>query len=820
MASISTLNYALPPDVYFWRWSEDGSAIESLSGKTMAFRQEILTILQSLAEADGIPPLGSLLILNAACIGQIDDFFEGYDAITRTVDSEEKTKAFGEALRKTLVEISSLPAELRTGIQAKTRLFHTFFSRTTWSHQGEKACQIAHELTAENPALWLTQNGAPQAPAQRLLRDCRAIIKSAAGITAKEFENKIHTGLEFTELSSVSFDQDFPAEKEDSRSLLEQLQAAGGETGAIATVAKQVIGLVSIPQPSQAEDTLHIGGVSDIINRGSPDKLLVSELAWGDEILATRLAQNEALFYQRETPPQRSPYQRLILMDHGLRYWGLLRLYALAAHLGLRFQDSKNKELPIKTFVGTDFGYQPLPLDSVVDIQAALTQLPVHLDFTPAVSALALDLLDEVSEGPTTDVFLVASAGSLQSPELLQVLDQLTSTVRRKGGRLFSVNIDADGSLFIVEHRARGNRVLQKGQLDLDDLLSAKDNSPTKPKASQQLRAKTLEEVTGSKFYTHYPLPIEFYSHPARKDRMVFNSKTQSYLGVDTNQRLMEWSDRSDRAIERSPKLPGREHWVFTGPYNCIVIACSAQKAGESVTVWALEETGHLKEIPIAPSKHSFPSKIELNEDQLLVFYPNSCEVFNLNSGKVIHSEKLTFQLSVTNRHIFSNKRVVIKGPDEHLERLIEFFESPSPIRDNFQTIHPASILFDENGFLFLYQTEEEFILDHASLSWIPTGLENNRLAKAGPHAFAPSGYRSHPTEDDIKTVLFGELVVSLDQRGLMHLSFADESWTLTLNTGKFSSWKSKENLDKEIANNEELQLFLIRIQNHVKGQN
>jgi len=67
MTGTSTIHYAVPPHAYFWQWSDDGTAMEWADDHTLAFSEEILAILKSLADLGGIPPLGSVLLLHAAC---------------------------------------------------------------------------------------------------------------------------------------------------------------------------------------------------------------------------------------------------------------------------------------------------------------------------------------------------------------------------------------------------------------------------------------------------------------------------------------------------------------------------------------------------------------------------------------------------------------------------------------------------------------------------------------------------------------------------------------------------------------------------------
>ena len=93
--------------------------------------------------------------------------------------------------------------------------------------------------------------------------------------------------------------------------------------------------VVHLPRKISESDELPMGGVSDITNRGPLDRLLTSELAHDDTTLALRVATNEALYLRRETPPKTPTPRRLILIDVGIRMWGVPRVFAAATAMAL-----------------------------------------------------------------------------------------------------------------------------------------------------------------------------------------------------------------------------------------------------------------------------------------------------------------------------------------------------------------------------------------------------------------------------------------------------------------------------------------------------
>ena len=77
---MQALNYLQPPPGYFWHWTEGGRVIEWSDGSTVCFRDELQTVLRELAPG-GLPPLGPLLLLLAACRDSSDPMSKGIISI-------------------------------------------------------------------------------------------------------------------------------------------------------------------------------------------------------------------------------------------------------------------------------------------------------------------------------------------------------------------------------------------------------------------------------------------------------------------------------------------------------------------------------------------------------------------------------------------------------------------------------------------------------------------------------------------------------------------------------------------------------------------
>src|SRR5262249_28902167 len=80
---------------------------------------------------------------------------------------------------------------------------------------------------------------------------------------------------------------------------------------------------------------LPLGGYADVATRGHLEQLLPSQLAYEDLEFIRRLAQRELLFFRREDPHVHTREDLVVLLDQGVRTWGIVRLVLTAAVFAL-----------------------------------------------------------------------------------------------------------------------------------------------------------------------------------------------------------------------------------------------------------------------------------------------------------------------------------------------------------------------------------------------------------------------------------------------------------------------------------------------------
>ena len=186
-----------------------------------------------------------------------------------------------------------------------------------------------------------------------LMAELRPLHEGLKRFDWAAFKLRFQTGLE-QPIEPADIDLE-PAER--TRQLIDRLQD-DEELGGLARIARHMMAAIHLPRAISDREDLPVGGVSDISNRGPMDRLLLSELAHDDLTLAVRIAMNEALYLRRETPPSNPPKHRAVLLDSGVRLWGVPRVFATAVGMALAAGAQRNVRTDVFRAAG----------DEVVDV--------------------------------------------------------------------------------------------------------------------------------------------------------------------------------------------------------------------------------------------------------------------------------------------------------------------------------------------------------------------------------------------------------------------------------------------------------------------
>ena len=340
--------YLQAPPNGLWRWAEEGDVLVWADGATVSFRAEIVQILQWLAP-NGVPPFGAIALMLAGCRGKVPSVLSLLESPTTPLSPERGPKAaalftarlqLAAQLEAALVELrklSTLPADLKTGIKAKCVLAEAILE-TAKVERFIDARAVLNGMREPSSDAELNPDTGSLKPTN-LVRQLHIVAEGLKLHTPESLELRIRTGLDAL---PQEIDADLPV-AERARHLIDDL-SRDREHGAVARAARELMAAVRLPRRLAQREELAVGGISDITNRGPLDRLLLSELAHDDLTLAVRVALNEALYLRREPPMREPPGTLAVLLDSGLRLWGIPRVLASAVALALAACDKQHAQ--------------------------------------------------------------------------------------------------------------------------------------------------------------------------------------------------------------------------------------------------------------------------------------------------------------------------------------------------------------------------------------------------------------------------------------------------------------------------------------------
>src|SRR5690606_12726994 len=181
------------------------------------------------------------------------------------------------------------------------------------------------------------------------------------------------------------------------------------------------------------------------------------EFANDDLVFLTRLANNEALYLQREIPPASNNLERVILIDISLKNWGTPKVLAFATMLAI----ARHPKTDIKCVAyGIGDTYYPLFADTVHSVIASLQILAGSLSAARGLS----NFFKEFPDSQDRDVFLITTLAAIQQAEMIKVMNDNYRSIH------YWIHTEADGSIEIFKRQQNSKRHVQHMQLPLDTL--------------------------------------------------------------------------------------------------------------------------------------------------------------------------------------------------------------------------------------------------------------------------------------------------------------------------------------------------------------
>ena len=529
-------SYFAPPLNSFWKWVAGGEAAAWGSGETITFRDELAQVLERLAP-DGLPPLGAVLLLLAAArenwAATMAHPFLLAAILVRSGPSAWAEETANQLLRG-LDRIHQLRGRLPMTTPLRAELadvvFETYRGRTTPTFAAavvrtlktglpESVLDPGPPCVRADPHYWASQvaPGGGKWHSLVWLNDARGLQEGLDRVDPERLALRLRTGLDdIVKPAAVELS---PAEQ--TRALITRLQE-DDELSGLARLARNLMAAVTLPRALSDPEDLPLGGVSDISNRGPLDRLLLSELAHDDLTLAVRVANGEALYLRRESPPRTPPRQRVVLLESGIRSWGVPRVFATAVALALAATTDAHTRVVCYRARGP--AVVPVDLCSRAGLVEHLAAL--ELDAHPGEALAAFRSAADGSADPA-DLVLVASA------DVLGDRDFQAALAREEVWPLHAVSVCRDGRFQLQLLGPRGGRVLRTALLDLDELLAAR-----KPRTAPLIAQDSPRDLPAILSVKPFPLLLPHALNP----RESWHVARVGVLSLSRDRRLTLWT--------------------------------------------------------------------------------------------------------------------------------------------------------------------------------------------------------------------------------------------------------------------------------------
>ncbi|MFY7844386.1 hypothetical protein [Chryseobacterium gambrini] len=477
-------------DDYFWEWTTDedipddtgyneNNLIVLSDLSAIAYRPYIIEILKEL-QAQGFPPFGALLLV----LYVTNDSYINIDRL-RGIIYHPLVREKVDAVLQFLTNINNLNSIYKKG-QNKIILFQTIFNDAHNLISAASSQQILKEyyrqpnkiadcisndnvyvptLIKELQTLELLSNKFPTT---------ESIIEAMKGFTdIPELEDEV-----VEEETTVETDKDFIQE------LIEE-----PKTFQVGSLIKRIWSGLKIPMRHLSPGEQPIGGISDMTNKGELHRMLLSEFANEDDIFMNRVANNEALFIQREIPPEENIFERIILIDTSLKNWGTPKVLAFASAIAVIKHPKAHSECKVFA-LGQNI--IPISLDKVDEVVENLNHVSPVLE----VSGTLEKFFNEEHKEKDLEVFFITNQENLNHQNLHKIIHENRDRLK------FLVTTSANGELNFYKYHKGTRKHIQKIMLPLQELWA---NPP-----ERRQRRESKFSGNGKKANVPFNYPILF----------------------------------------------------------------------------------------------------------------------------------------------------------------------------------------------------------------------------------------------------------------------------------------------------------------------
>ncbi|MGE8554015.1 MAG: hypothetical protein ACN6OB_08765 [Chryseobacterium jejuense] len=466
---------------YFWEWKTDEDVpgdsgyhdnnLLSIPGVgAIAYRPYVIEILKEL-HPQGWPPFGALLmVLYAMQEGYTD--FTGPLRHTTKLYSVDNFEFNAESEIEFLEKIKALPKVYKQK-QNKIVLLQTLFKNSPnriSSVTSEFNLRIYHKRAHELSVC------AEKQPAKQsvLNRDLKALNLNDRFPTTQSIIDAMKDLIEEPELDDEVVQEYATADtnKDFIRELIEE-----PKTFQVGSLIKRIWSGLKIPMRHLSPGEQPIGGISDMTNKGDFHRMLLSEFANEDDVFMNRVANNEALYIQREIPPEENIFERIILIDTSLRNWGTPKVLAFASAIAVIKHPKAHSECKV---IALGQAAVSISLNKVESVIENLNQVSPVLEVSEALEKF----FNEDYPQKDIEVFFITHQENLEDEKIQRVVHQNRDRLK------FLVATTSDGEINFYKHHQGARKHIQKIKLPLQELWA---NPPQQKRSEINLNGKRTD---------------------------------------------------------------------------------------------------------------------------------------------------------------------------------------------------------------------------------------------------------------------------------------------------------------------------------------
>ncbi|MEP7092702.1 MAG: hypothetical protein ABI793_01485, partial [Flavobacterium sp.] len=418
---------------YFWEWDNqifsEESVFESITipnGQTIGYEKFVFEILEFLSE-DSIPPFGSLLLAilatnpeNEPAIEMIYNLVKSKNIVTAFPQSQSFRIGAGIDFLKML---SYLPHDYKTG-EKRMKLFETIFHECHNRISATSAKKILEEYKNHRHHLvrvsvkdeFNEANFRKDFRTLALLKvkfpTVQSVINAMESIPHQDLDDKLNE--EILEEKNLS---------DNVTNFVDQL-IQEDKTFHVGSLIKRLWSGLNIPLHHSHPSEQPLGGISDLTNKGDFDKLVISEFAYDDDVFMSRIANNEALYIQREVPPEADKFRRILLIDNTLKNWGNPKILAFASVIAIARHPKTDIECQVFV-VGEN--YKEIAVTNVNEVINSLSELSGKLDCSAGLDSF---FLENKINSKNQEVFIFSSEESLKLVPMQRVMSHYFNDIK------------------------------------------------------------------------------------------------------------------------------------------------------------------------------------------------------------------------------------------------------------------------------------------------------------------------------------------------------------------------------------------------------